>query len=128
VLLFVNRKVRIVEETDVGDAERKQRSCKRKPISAACWVIVDDEVVCYQTFDMSDTGICLTTSSPLEVGKIVELQFFLPDSARPFSVTAEVVWSDCDGEGNMGLQFLERGEKALTALRDLARHCCRTNL
>lgn len=103
---------------------KESRSCKRKPLGVACWVIANEEVVCYQTSDISDTGISLTTSNPLEVGRIVELQLFLPTSASPLSVTAEVVWSDMEGEG-MGLQFLERGEKVLTALRDLTRHCCK---
>jgi hypothetical protein len=88
-------------------------------------MIADDEVVCYQTFDISDTGICLTTGRPLVTGKIVELQFFLPDTASPLSVTAEVIWSDCSPEANMGLRFLDQSEKVLTALRTLARHCCR---
>jgi c-di-GMP-binding flagellar brake protein YcgR len=109
----------------VGDVVKRQRSCKRKPVAVACWVIANDEVVCYQTVDLSDTGICLTTRNPLEVGKIVEIQLFLPLSASPLSVTAEVVWSEEEGEGNMGLQFLERSEKVLTALRDLAHHCSR---
>jgi hypothetical protein len=106
----------------VGDGAKIQRSCKRTNLAVACWVIADDEVVCYQTFDISDTGICLTTSRPLGMGKIVELQFFLPHTASPLSVTAEVIWSDCGGEGNMGLRFLDRGEKVLTALRELTRN------
>jgi PilZ domain len=106
----------------VGNGGKKQRSCKRTSLGVACWVIADDEVVCYQTFDMSETGICLTTGRPLGMGKIVELQFFLPHTASPLSVTAEVIWSDCEGEANMGLRFLDRGEKVLTALRELARH------
>ena len=113
-------------EVRVPEAVRKGRSCARKPVATACWVIADDEVVCYQTFDLSDTGICLTTGSPLAVGRIVELQFFLPASTTPLSVTAEVVWSDCGGSGNMGLRFLEQDAKALSALREVARHGCRS--
>ena len=107
----------------MGEATKRQRSCRRKPLAIACWLIANDEVVCYQTVDISDTGICLTTNNPLAVGRIVELQLFLPVSASPLSVTAEVIWSDAEGEANMGLQFLERSEKVLTALRELAHRC-----
>lgn len=104
----------------MGNNLNTPRSCRRTPLAVACWVIAEDEVVCHQTFDISDTGICLTTDTPLSVGSIVELQFFLPHTACPLSVTAEVIWSDCDGEGNTGLRFLEQGERVLTALRALA--------
>ena len=110
----------------MGNGLKKQRSCRRKPLGTACWVVANDELVCYQTSDISDTGICLDTSNPLEVGRIVELQLFLPTSATPLSVTAEVIWSDAD-RGGMGLQFLERSEKVLTAIRLLTRQCSRTS-
>jgi hypothetical protein len=112
------------QEGTMGEALKRQRSCRRKPLAIACWLVANDEVACYQTVDISDTGICITTATPLPVGRIVELQLFLPVSATPLSVTAEVIWSDTSGEGNMGLQFLERGEKVLTALRELTHRCC----
>jgi Tfp pilus assembly protein PilZ len=82
----------------------------------ACWVIHGEDVACYQTFDLSATGLCIRSTQHLPEGEIVELQFYLPDSARPLSVTAKVVWSVECGEGGIGLVFLEHGRETVARL------------
>lgn len=97
-----------------------RRGQKRVPLNLACWLINDDDVVCYQTFDLSATGICIRSTQQLPEGKIVELQIFMPESSTPLSITAKVVWNrECD-DGTMGLIFLEHSRSHLDKLLELA--------
>lgn len=86
---------------------------KRISVDLACWVIVDDEVVCYQVSDISSTGISLQSARPLPQGKIVEIQMYIPSSACPVSVTARVV--RCE-EGVLGLMFIEQNRREIERL------------
>jgi len=104
----------------MGGKSGCRRGYRRYPLDLACWLIVDDEIVCYRSFDISATGIAVKSSRPLPAGTIVELQFFLPTSARPASVTAQVVWCGEGDDGTMGLTFLEKDRTLLDRLLLLA--------
>lgn len=103
----------------MGGRSGCRRGQRRIPVDMACWLIVDDEIVCYRSFDISATGIAVRSTRPLPPGTIVELQFFLPTSAHPASVTAQVVWCS-DDDCSMGLTFLERDRTLLDRLLAVA--------
>lgn len=63
----------------------------------------------------------MLTTSPLQVGRIVELQFFTHLAASPLTISAEVVWSRLEPEGGMGLRFLDMDEKTTGIIREFAR-------
>ena len=91
-----------------------ERRSKRIPAGVGCWLSQGDDVSCFHSFDISSTGICLSTDEPLTEGKVVELQFYTPRSAKAITVDAEVVWSRHDPQvSGMGLKFL--GEESITS-------------
>lgn len=104
----------------MGNRLLRRRGQRRIPLDLPCWLIVDDEIVCYRSFDISATGIAVKCSRPFPAGTIVELQIFLPTSAKPASVTAKVVWGGEGEEGTMGLMFLEKDRSILDRLVSLA--------
>ncbi len=80
-----------------------------------------DGASCFDTFDLSESGVSVVTTAPLQVGRIVKLQFFTPLAASPLTIEAEVVWSRLDPEGGMGLRFLDMDEKTAGIIREFAR-------
>lgn len=104
----------------MGNRLIRRRGQRRIPLDLPCWLIVEDEIVCYRSFDISATGIAVKCSRPFPAGTIVELQIFLPTSAQPVSVTAKVIWSGEGEEGMMGLMFLEKDRRILDRLLALA--------
>lgn len=98
-----------------------ERTCSRMAVTTGCWLVQADEVSCFDTFDLSESGVSVLTTTPLQVGRIVKLQFFTPLAANPLTVDAEVVWSRLDPEGGMGLRFLDMDEKTARIVREFAR-------
>ncbi len=88
------------------------------PVKTGCWVVGTDEATCFETFDLSESGVAILTSSPLPAGKVVRLQFFTPLAAAPVTVMAEVVWSRLEPEGGMGLRFLEMDRQTRSVIRE----------
>ncbi len=80
-----------------------------------------DEASCFDTFDLSESGVSVLTATPLPVGRIVKLQFFTPLAATPLTIAAEVVWSRLDPEGGMGFRFLDMDEKTARIVGEFAR-------
>jgi c-di-GMP-binding flagellar brake protein YcgR len=100
----------------------EKRRERRVPLGTGCWLVHMDEVSCFDTLDVSGTGMSVLISDPLPVGKQVNLQFFTPDSANPVKVAAEVVWSSFDqDQGSMGLRFLELDETTEKVVREFGR-------
>jgi hypothetical protein len=90
-------------------------------VTTGCWLVQADEVSCFETFDLSESGVSVLTTTPLQVGRIVNLQFFTPLAASPLAVAAEVVWSHLEPEGGMGFRFLDLDEKTARIIREFAR-------
>ncbi len=90
-------------------------------ITTGCWLVQADEAYCFETFDLSESGVSVLTTKPLQVGRVVKLQFFTPLAASPLTVAAEVVWSRLDPEGGMGLRFLDMDHKTVGIIREFAR-------
>jgi len=90
----------------------EERSCRRTPVEAGCWLVEMDGASCLYTFDISEGGVSVVTEDPLPVGQVVRLQFFTSRSARAVTLEARVVWSRLEPEGAMGLKFINLdGEK-----------------
>lgn len=99
----------------------KERGCRRVPASVGCWLLELDGASCFDTFDLSEEGVCVQTDEPLQVGRVVQLGFYTPGSARPIRAEAEVVWVCSDEEPNMmGLRFVNLDEKGREAIREYA--------
>jgi Tfp pilus assembly protein PilZ len=59
--------------------------------------------------NLSQGGIGIQTSDPLEVTGPIRMVFELPGMERPLETRGEVAWSD--NQGNVGIRFLEMTEK-----------------
>ncbi len=99
----------------------KERACRRMAVTTGCWLMQADAASCFDTFDLSESGVSVLTAAPLQVGRIVKLQFFTPLAATPLTIEAEVVWSRLDPEGGMGLRFLNMSQKTAAIIREFAR-------
>ncbi len=99
----------------------KERTSRRMAVTTGCWLVQDDEVSCFDTFDLSESGVSVLTTAPLQVGRIVTLQFFTPLAATPLTIEAEVVWNHLEPEGGMGLRFLDMDQNTAGIIRNFAR-------
>lgn len=103
-----------------------ERRSRRRVVEIGCWIVDDDSASCYYTFEISETGLSVATTEPLPVGKIVQLNFFTPQSATALKVDAEVMWSRIDPEeSGMGLRFLDTDDGmklTIAEFTELIRH------
>jgi c-di-GMP-binding flagellar brake protein YcgR len=100
-----------------------KRSCRRLPVRVGCWLVEIDGLACVHTFDISAEGVCVVTDEPLPAGKVINLQFFVPSSAQPVQIEAEVVWSREDaGAWALGLRFLAASQVACQAVREFTEY------
>ena len=98
-----------------------ERGCRRVPASVGCWLLEVDGASCFDTFDLSEGGVCVQTDEPLPVGRVVLLGFYTPGSARPIRAEAEVVWVCNEDEPNsMGLKFMNLDDESREAIRAYA--------
>jgi len=104
-----------------ASGEIKERAIPRTPVKTGCWLVGADEVSCYETFDLSESGVAITTTAPLSVGKTVSLQFFTPLSAKPLTISAEVVWSRLDPVAGMGLKFVDLDQRTGAIIKEVVR-------
>jgi uncharacterized protein (TIGR02266 family) len=62
-------------------------------------------------FNLSKTGIFLSTDLPVEAGRRVRLQFILPGVPRLFNIAGVIVWTASSPDGvtpsGMGVKFLD---------------------
>lgn len=66
--------------------------------------------------NFSEGGIFLKTTKELDIGKIIDFNFSLPDVAKPFHVKGRVVWKNTEngpikdlGRG-VGIEFVDMAE------------------
>ena len=74
----------------------------------------------YQAVDVSLGGVRIFSDDPLQVGELLKMEFFLPDT-RPVTYTAEVVWVEPLPKGaparfDVGLKFLQLEPATLSLL------------
>ena len=51
----------------------------------------DFDAICHSK-DISEGGICIITQQPAEVGKMLNLEFLLPDRVNPIESFGKVMW------------------------------------
>ncbi len=98
----------------------KERGCRRVPASVGCWLLEVDGASCFDTFDLSEGGVCVQADEPLPVGKVVSLAFYTPGSAQPVRAEAEVVWVCSDEPISMGFRFVNLDEESREVIRTYA--------
>ncbi|MGB7862883.1 MAG: PilZ domain-containing protein, partial [Candidatus Sulfotelmatobacter sp.] len=60
----------------------------------------------YEVLDISESGIALHCSSPMEINQPVELRLDLAEASGQISCTARVAWSDSTGRVGLALPDL----------------------
>jgi hypothetical protein len=77
--------------------------------------------------DVSPTGLCLSTTTDVERGKVLHLEFELPTG--PVELVAEVRWVTPRKEGQfeLGLRIVRIAEASLQAIRDATTERNRTS-
>ena len=92
------------------------RKYERVPSKLRCWCEGENVTVYARIGNMSEGGLFLRTSTPLERGAVARLRF----GAEGFETTARVVWSRVEGhEGpaGMGLEFDGPADQIREAIR-----------
>jgi hypothetical protein len=82
------------------------RRSTRRQVDVGCWIVEGGTASCFNTFEISETGLSVATYEPLPVGRIVRLEFFTPTSANALSLDAQVIWSRLEPEAAMGMRFM----------------------
>ncbi|MEW5743564.1 MAG: PilZ domain-containing protein [Myxococcota bacterium] len=77
--------------------------------------------------DLSPTGLCLSTTSEVERGQVLHLEFDLPTG--PVELVAEVRWSTprAGGTHELGLRIVRIAEASLRAIREATTERNRTS-
>ncbi|MEW6433170.1 MAG: PilZ domain-containing protein [Myxococcota bacterium] len=72
--------------------------------------------------DLSPTGLCLSTTTAMERGQVLHLEFELPTG--PVELVAEVRWATPrqDGTYESGLRIVRIPEPSLNAIREATTH------
>ncbi len=96
---------------------RERRRYFRCPISipAAIGEHQAEEIHC-QAVNISEGGMAIISSAPLQPGAQVAVQFTIPGQVRPFAAQSEVCW--CDEQGRAGLRFLNLSFEHSSELRE----------
>jgi hypothetical protein len=102
-----------------------KRSSKRIRAQLSCWLKETDEAIGCCTYSISENGICVQCSDPLQPGKITRLQLFTHLSSEPLTLQAEVIWSTIEPDNKMGLRFIDLEDRTRNILRELMRKQCR---
>jgi uncharacterized protein (TIGR02266 family) len=96
----------------------ESRKFSRVPSRLRCWCEGDNITVYARIGNLSEGGLFLRTSTPLERGAKAMLRF----GQVPVEAWAKVVWSRVEGQGGppgMGLQFETVDEAARRGIRQL---------
>jgi uncharacterized protein (TIGR02266 family) len=73
---------------------------------------------CFQSENISESGLLLRGSHAIPIGMAVKLEFNLPDEQEPVHGTAMVVRHSGSGESpGVGLRFVELNRDAILRLR-----------
>ena len=81
----------------------EKRRAERKPLSTEVQFYVDADIIKASSVDISDSGIRMTTHTPIRIRMRYEMD------GRQHERVAELVWARRNADGNMdyGLQYLE---------------------
>lgn len=94
-----------------------QRSNKRHPVQLPIFLsfgqVIDRRA---EAFNLSLGGIGVRMTEPIEGDDIVQVRFWLPDSATSIRARGEIAWSD--REGNTGIKFLGMNPESRGFLAD----------
>ncbi len=96
----------------------ENRKFERVVSKLRCWCEGENITVYARIGNLSEGGIFLRTSTPLERGSKATLRF----GTDGFEAAARVVWSRVEGQGGppgMGLEFVGDDERIREAIRQL---------
>ena len=97
-------------------AVTNNRKYERVPTKLRCWCEGENVTVYARIGNMSEGGLFVRTSTPLERGATARLRF----GTDGFETTARVVWSRSegqDGPAGMGLEFDGADDQIRAAIR-----------
>lgn len=99
----------------------EQRKHERVESRIRCWCEAENVTVYARIGNLSEGGLFLRTSTPLQEGARAVLRF--RDQQTEVSAPARVVWTSGGGErpAGMGLQFESVDEQQLARIRELIR-------
>lgn len=87
----------------------EQRKHSRVPVYAEVKYDQVAEDITEHIINISRGGLFIETFSPSELGTLLKISFYLPDSGHTFEVTGAVVWSrklpTAAGPPGMGIEF-----------------------
>ncbi len=96
----------------------EQRQAARFDVEVAAEVYTAKSVLPANTRNLSPTGVCLDTDSPMEEGSVIGVSLFLTSDGiedpdiEPLNLKARVIWSTETDESShsTGARFEELGE------------------
>src|SRR5204863_9973364 len=92
----------------------EQRQSKRKVVSEAVAIELPPGMEA-RLRDVSESGLSISSGSPLELGTTTSFRFELPDATAVIDAEGVVVWSD--DSGRSGLRFTRVEPDAAAALQ-----------
>jgi len=95
----------------MSDLRATRRASCRVRLVGAIQTVLSGEVK-----DLSPTGLCLATATPLERGRQLNLEFTLPSGV--VDAVGEVRWAR---EGEVGIRFVRISSTAQAAIADATR-------
>lgn len=102
-----------------GVVTAENRKSARVPSRLRCWCEGENITVYARIGNLSEGGLFLRTSTPLDEGSTALLRF---GSEHPIEARARVVWARVEGQGGppgMGLEFEGVDEARLETIRRL---------
>ena len=94
---------------------RERRRDYRYPIEMRTMVRIDNTEIPASSINISETGMAIHSSTPLDIGTGVQLRLDLPGVAESLNMFGEVRWTD--PKGRTGIHFLEVPEVASERLQ-----------
>jgi uncharacterized protein (TIGR02266 family) len=96
-----------------------RRSCPRVVLAVSVAYRLGNTIAAALTLNISQGGMAIRTTSPLEGGTTVKVRFRLPGGVKDIDAGARVVWTD--RRLGMGLQFTQIEAADQTAIDDFVR-------
>ncbi len=94
------------------------RSTSRMMVNVEVKADTSSSLRCFQSANISESGMLLKGSHPIAIGMAVELEFCLPDEAEPVRGVAMVVRHTGNGEDpGIGLRFVDLNRQEMLRLR-----------
>jgi CheY-like chemotaxis protein len=100
-----------------ADQRKGRRHPVQLPIFLSFGEVVDRRA---ETFNVSNGGIGVRVTEPIQDDDMVHLRFRLPGCATAIRARGEIAWSDC--EGNAGIKFIGMNPEHQSLLADWLEH------